>query len=198
MRFVTFVTCVCSTHRAGKRVGTNGQLEVNQIYQSCHACAASHSLCHFPSLPIFFLRWLLLTFPSTGLTQEANRPISRPKIYVDLTKSSTRGESTDTLSTTPATDAIAGMKRLPEETLLQQMAELNRPASAGSRRRESRAYTASSSTSASTFASASASPSVEPLPSDQGDPMDTEDGESSRTGLQTNVDNVSYYTYIGK
>lgn len=90
---------------------------------------------------------------------------------------------------------MAGLKRLPEEALLQQMTELNRPASVNPRRRESRANTASSSASASTYASASASAS--PLPSDPGDAMDTGDGDSPRTGLQTNADNASYYTYIG-
>ncbi|KAL7954377.1 hypothetical protein V8C34DRAFT_294489 [Trichoderma compactum] len=124
-----------------------------------------------------------------GPTQER-----RPQTYVDLPKASTGRESTEISGTshqrqlTSETDAMAGLKRLPEEALLQQMTELNRPASVNPRRRESRANTASS--------SASASASASPLPSDPGDAMDTGDGESLRTGLQTNADNASYYTYI--
>ncbi|PNP49652.1 hypothetical protein THARTR1_09663 [Trichoderma harzianum] len=125
-----------------------------------------------------------------GPTQER-----RPQMYVDLPKASTRRESTEISGTSPQrqlaseTDAMTGLKRLPEEALLQQMTELNRPANVGPRRRAS-----SSSASASTYASASASAS--PLPSDAGDAMDTGDGETSRTGLQTNADNASYYTYL--
>ncbi|KAK4075343.1 uncharacterized protein Triagg1_4464 [Trichoderma aggressivum f. europaeum] len=131
-----------------------------------------------------------------GPTQER-----RPQTYVDLPKASTRLESTEISGTSPQrqltseTDAMAGLKRLPEEALLQQMTELNRPASVNPKRRESRPNTASSAASASTYASASASAS--PLPSDPGDAMDTGDGETLRTGLQTNADNASYYAYIG-
>ncbi|KAL6805705.1 hypothetical protein J3E68DRAFT_421954 [Trichoderma sp. SZMC 28012] len=130
-----------------------------------------------------------------GPTQER-----RPQTHGDLPKASTRRESTEISEASPQsqlkseTDAMASLKRLPEEALLQQMTELNRPANVNPRRRESRPSTASSSASASTYASASMSAS--PVPSDPGDAMDTGDGEGPRTGLQTNADNASYYTYI--
>ncbi|UKZ72694.1 hypothetical protein TrVFT333_000328 [Trichoderma virens FT-333] len=134
-----------------------------------------------------------------GPTQEGRPsiPILRPQVHSDLTKASARRQSTEILETSE-TDGMAGLKRLPEEALLKQMTELNRPTSAGSRRRDSRSRVVSSSASASTSAPASASPSpsTEPLPSDPADAMDTGDGESPRTGLLTNADDESYYTYI--
>ncbi|UKZ46103.1 hypothetical protein TrVGV298_000301 [Trichoderma virens] len=134
-----------------------------------------------------------------GPTQEGRPsiPILRPQVHSDLTKASARRQSTEILETSE-TDGMAGLKRLPEEALLKQMTELNRPTSAGSRRRDSRPRVVSSSASASTSAPASASPSpsTEPLPSDPADAMDTGDGESPRTGLLTNADDESYYTYI--
>jgi hypothetical protein len=80
---------------------------------------------------------------------------------------------------------------------MQRMTELNRSTSASSRApRASRSHIVESSTS--TSVSASASPSGRLPATDHVDSRDNGDGDGSRTGLQVDADNVSYYFYTGK
>ncbi|KAL7934105.1 hypothetical protein V8C35DRAFT_303217 [Trichoderma chlorosporum] len=139
-----------------------------------------------------------------GPFPEAHTSISKPQplVHADLNEALTRLSSREISEALPQgqlaseTDPMAGPRRLPEEDLMEQMADLNRPTAVVPRRRASRAFIVSSSASEYT-ASASASPSREREPSAPAAvPMDIADDESHRTGLQTNANNESYYTYI--